>query len=98
RPHVNGKDLTGRRRNRWIVDFGVGRRQDEAALYEAPFEYIARVVRPIKEANRRASRAERWWLHAEAAANMRSALSGLDRYIGTPRVTKHRLFLWLDPA
>jgi type II restriction/modification system DNA methylase subunit YeeA len=27
---------------------------------------------------------------------MRRALSGLDRYIATPRVSKHRLFVWLD--
>jgi hypothetical protein len=26
---------------------------------------------------------------------MRSALRGLERYIATPRVTKHRLFVWL---
>jgi len=29
---------------------------------------------------------------------MRSALAGLERYIATPRVTKHRLFAWLPAA
>ncbi len=29
---------------------------------------------------------------------MRRALAGLDRYIATPRVTKHRLFVWLPAA
>ena len=28
---------------------------------------------------------------------MRQALTGLTRFIGTPRVTKHRLFVWLQP-
>ena len=27
---------------------------------------------------------------------MREALANLNRYIGTPRVAKHRLFAWLD--
>ena len=29
---------------------------------------------------------------------MRAALAGLERYIATPRVTKHRLFAWLSAA
>jgi hypothetical protein len=29
---------------------------------------------------------------------MRSALSGLRRYIGTPRVSKHRIFVWVDSS
>jgi type II restriction/modification system DNA methylase subunit YeeA len=39
--------------------------------------------------------AERWWLHVEPRPAMRLALKGLDRYIGTPRVAKHRVFVWL---
>lgn len=32
----------------------------------------------------------------EPRSGMREALAGLDRFIGTPRVTKHRLFVWLS--
>ena len=39
----------------------------EAALYEAPFEYVRRIVRPERVDNRRAAYAERWWLHGRAA-------------------------------
>jgi type II restriction/modification system DNA methylase subunit YeeA len=55
-------------------------------------------VMPARIGNRRASYAERWWLHMEPRPEMRKALSGLRRYIGTPRLTKHRLFVWLTQS
>jgi type II restriction/modification system DNA methylase subunit YeeA len=95
RPWVNGLDLTRRPRGLWIIDFGVGMSEADAALYEAPFEYIRRVVKPQRIGNNRAAYAERWWLHVEPRSGMRSALGGLSRYIATPNLTKHRLFVWL---
>jgi type II restriction/modification system DNA methylase subunit YeeA len=96
RPWVNGLDITGRARGMWIIDFGVGMSEAEAALYEAPFEYVRQKVRPERLANARAAYAERWWLHVEPRSGMRAALRGLSRYIATTRVSKHRLFTWLD--
>ncbi len=97
RPWVNGLDITRRPRNMWIIDFGVDMTEAEGALYEAPFEYVRQHVRPERINNARAAYADRWWLHVEARSGMRAALSGLPRYIGTPNVTKHRLFVWLTP-
>lgn len=37
---VNGQDVTGQPRNMWIVDFGVGTSEAEAALYEGLFEWF----------------------------------------------------------
>lgn len=37
---VNGQDVTGQPRNMWIVDFGVGTSEAEAALYEGQFEWF----------------------------------------------------------
>jgi type II restriction/modification system DNA methylase subunit YeeA len=96
RPWVNGLDVTRRPRNMWIIDFGTSMPVEEAALYEAPFEHVKEHVMPTRIANRRASYAERWWLHMEPRPEMRKALSGLQRYVGTPRLTKHRLFVWLS--
>ena len=96
RPWVNGLDITRRPRNMWIIDFGVDMPEAEAALYEAPFEHIRLEVRPERIKNARAAYAKRWWLHVEARSGMRRALEGLDRYIATPNLTKHRLFVWLD--
>jgi type II restriction/modification system DNA methylase subunit YeeA len=98
RPWVNSMDITRRPRDMWIIDFGADMPQSEAALFEAPFEYLVENVKPVREKNRRRAYAERWWLHAEPRPKMRNALSGLARFIATPTVSKHRVFAWLDGA
>ena len=94
RPWANGLDITRRPRDVWIVDFGTGMSLEDAALYEAPFEYVNEHVRPKREASR-STRAE-WWLHERPRVDMRHALDGVQRFLGTPTVAKHRLFVWLD--
>jgi type II restriction/modification system DNA methylase subunit YeeA len=96
RPWANALDVTRRPRNRWIIDFGVDMSVTEAALYEQPFEYVRRTVRPIRMTTRRDSYRRHWWRHAEPIPGMRLAVAGLARYIVTPAVAKHRLFAWLD--
>jgi len=95
RPWVNGLDITRRPRRMWIIDFPPGTSEAEAALYEAPFEYVKENVKPKRLENRRESRAAKWWMHGEACPEMRAALAGLNRYLLTPRVAKHRFFVWL---
>ena len=94
-PWVNGLDITRRPRHMSIVDFGVSMTLSEASLFEAPFEYVKEHVQPIRATNNRAAYAERWWIHVEPRPDMRRSLAGLARFLGTPRVTKHRLFAWL---
>jgi hypothetical protein len=94
RPYVNGSDLLKRSRNMWIVDFGVNMSEQNAALYEAPFEYVLTHVKPIRDKNRRERRREFWWLFSETAPGMRAAISKNDRQIVTSRVSKYRMFVW----
>ncbi len=98
RPWARAVDIGGGDRRMWIIDFPPGTSETEAALYEAPFEHVARHVRPERVKNRRAAYAERWWLHVEPRPALRAALKGLRRYIATPRHAKHRLFVWLPPG
>ncbi len=93
RPWANGLDLTRRPRMMWIVDFGVDSTEAEAALYEAPFEFVKRVVKPVRTESR--TTIEQWWLHERPRGELRVALKKLDRYLATPRISKHRLFSWL---
>ena len=93
---VNGTDITQRSRNVWIIDFGVDMPMGDAALYEAPFEYIKDKVMPTRIKNKMKWRAENWWLHGYPATTMRQALALLPRYIATPKVAKHRFFVWLN--
>jgi type II restriction/modification system DNA methylase subunit YeeA len=93
RPWANGLDVTRRPRHMWIIDFGTSMPIEEAALYEAPFEYVKQHVKPQRDESR--STIDQWWLHERPRPEMRDALSGLTRHLVTPRVTKHRLFVWL---
>jgi type II restriction/modification system DNA methylase subunit YeeA len=95
RPWVNGLDLTRRPRGMWIIDFGVHMPEEDAALYELPFAHVLRNVKPDRLKNNRAGYRERWWIHMEPRPALRSALSPLRRCIATPRVAKHRLFVWI---
>lgn len=96
KPWVNASDITGRRRGLWIVDFGADMGIETAALFEAPFEYIREHVLPERMKNRDRRFREVWWLHGRPRGEMRRALEGLYRYLCTPRVAKHRLFVWQD--
>jgi type II restriction/modification system DNA methylase subunit YeeA len=95
RPWANGLDVTRRPRAMWIIDFGVEMPADEAALYELPFAYVERKVKPERLKNNRAAYWERWWIHVEPRPAMREALAPLTRYVATPRVARHRLYIWL---
>ena len=94
RPWINGSDITGRRRNMWIIDFPPGTTFEEAALYEAPFEYVNKNVKPKRETSR--TTIKEWWMHERPRVEMRAAIHGLDRIIVTPCLSKHRLFMWLE--
>jgi hypothetical protein len=95
RPVVSAIDLVQSPRNMWTIDFASLPKHD-AALYEMPFEFVKKHVYPVRSKNRRAAYAEKWWQYAEARPGMRDALKGKDRYIATPRVAKHRVFVWIQ--
>ncbi len=98
RPWANGLDITRRPRGVRIIDFGAEMGMEDAALYEAPFEYVSEHVRPMREKSNRKAYRERWWIHMEPRPAMRRALDGLARYLATARVARHRLFVWLDAS
>jgi type II restriction/modification system DNA methylase subunit YeeA len=96
KPSWNGLDVARRPRDGWIIDFGTAMSEVDAALYEAPFEYVTQHVKPERIQNPRPVRAKYWWRHGDPQPAMRAALKGLPRYIATPEVTKYRIFVWLD--
>ena len=95
-PWVNGMDLTRRPSGKWIIDFGWTMSENDAALYESPFAYIAEHVRPVRQRNRIGRVKDLWWRHVRPRPDMWRALDGLSRYIATPTVAKHRLFMWYE--
>jgi len=95
RPVISAIDLVQNPRGKWTIDFALLPIK-QAAAYEMPFEYIRKVVYPIRSKNRRAAYAEKWWQYAEARPGMRIALREKYRFISTPGVSKHRIFVWMD--
>jgi len=96
-PWINGLDVTRRPSNKWIVDFGLNMTLKEAMLYEAPFQHLVSCVKPARDKVRNDREKKFWWLHARTAPDLRKAIEGMYRFIVTPRVAKHRLFVWLTP-
>jgi len=95
-PWVNGMDLTQRPSGTWIIDYGVGLSEANAAQFELPFEYVRKNIKPERETNNRETYRRLWWRHVEARPAMRAALAPLKRFLCTTRVSKHRLFVWLQ--
>ena len=52
-PWMNGMAIARRPADKWIIDFGGTMVKEEAALYEAPFQYAKERVYPIRQGNRR---------------------------------------------
>jgi len=95
-PWANGFDITRRSRGMWIVNFGTEPLESKAAAYEAPFKFISKHVRDVRSKNKREAYRKYWWRHVEARPGMLAALAPLSRFLGCVRVSKHRLFAWLE--
>lgn len=94
RPYVNGMDITRWPSDTWIIDFNqLG--EQEASEYIVPFGYVEENIKPERLANRDKASSTYWWLHQRTRPDMRHALNGLSRYLATPRVAKHRLWVYV---
>ena len=107
KPYWNGDDVTGRCRDRWLIDLPHCASETVASLFEAPFEYLRAArydpssktdLRTLMEARRGARddhAAARWWEPYWPRPEMRAALRRCPRYIVTPETSQFRLFVWL---
>ncbi|MHB1093759.1 class I SAM-dependent DNA methyltransferase [Thiobacillus sp.] len=96
KPWANGRDITARPSDTWIIDFGTDMPEADAAQFEIPFTHVLKHVRPYRETVKRERTRRNWWIHEEARVSLRKALTKLPRFIVTPRVAKHRFFVWLS--
>ena len=94
--NFNGKSLLDGKL-RWVIDFGEIQREADAALYEAPFEYIKKIVKQERQHRREKRHQTHWWLHARPSPKYREMLRSQARYLATPATSKHRVFTWLSP-
>ena len=95
KPWMNGHAITRRWADTWIIDFDE-MPESSAALFEAPFAHVLVAVKPERDKASRERRKRLWWQFNEPAPGQRRAIQKLSRYIASPEVSKHRLFVWLD--
>ncbi|GGJ65186.1 hypothetical protein CDQ92_11295 [Sphingopyxis bauzanensis] len=92
----NGRDLAQRPRGVLALDFYGLSRDELRDRYPEAFQHLTDTVLPERARDKRKSYRDKWWIFAEAREGMRSALSGLDRFIVTTETAKHRYFVFLD--
>ncbi|HBK06334.1 MAG TPA: class I SAM-dependent DNA methyltransferase [Acetobacteraceae bacterium] len=95
RPWCSGDDITGRWRDRWLIDFNE-MPASEAAYYAQPFAHVVNAVKPARMIVARERRKRLWWQFNEVAPGVRQALARVSRYMVTPEVSKHRIFVWIS--
>ena len=86
--------MTRRPQERWIIDFDE-RDLPTSALFEKPFQHTKHNVLPLRKDQREPRQKQFWWLLARPCAEMKNAANVLDRFLVTPTVCKHRVFVWL---
>lgn len=95
RPWANGDDFVSRPSGRWIIDFA-DMSEADAAMFALPFAHVLRSVKPRRIASGSVGERRFWWRLARRAPAMMDATQWRPRFIATPRVAKHRLFVWCD--
>ena len=98
RPWLNGRDVSIRNTDKWIVDFGVDLPEADAALFELPFQHVIDKVKAKRQKNSNENLAKKWWLFERSRADMRVAIKKKNRFIATLLTSKHRLFVWLPSS
>ena len=94
-PSINAAQLVRGGKPTWVVDFGLEKDVIAAAHYEAPFTYVQRVIKPLRENHREKGQAKYWWLHARPSPRYRAVRAKLGRIVLSPCVSKYRLFVFI---
>jgi len=96
RRYVTGRDLSQVPRCQYVIDtFGLTETDLRTAFPDA-YQWLHDRVLPERRHNPREKYRRAWWLHSEPRAAFREALRGLDRFIGTSRTARHRVFQFLE--
>jgi type II restriction/modification system DNA methylase subunit YeeA len=90
-------DVVGRDSDRWVVDFGSGLSERDAALYEAPFQLVVQRVVPFRADPEQCRSTEVrlrevYWEFQRPRPKLRRAIAGLSRFLVTPESSEHRVF------
>lgn len=89
KPFIVGEDLLEGRGHRYLIDF-TGLSEEQASLFEAPFEFLL-AVKPHRAAMKQPEALASWWLPWNNRSSLRRAIAQ-SGFIATPRNSKQRVF------
>ena len=95
KPWANGFELSRGPQHQWIIDFGNELTEAEAALYEQPFAYVTKHIKPERITKSEIALRVYWWRFGRPRVELRIALRNLPRFVATVAHSKHRFFVWL---
>ena len=95
RPWLNGNSITSRDPGMWIINFRDLSLSD-AEQYRLPLEYVVKNIKSSRDQSRDQSSRNYWWQFQRSRPAFYETVKGLKRYVVTPRVAKHRLFVWVS--
>jgi len=98
RPWLNAMHIVRRGAEEWIIDFGTDLDEQAISFYSVPYAYASVHVKPDRQKSRQETLQRYWWRYEKPRPAMRRALAGMKRFMATPRVSKHRVFVWLDAS
>ncbi len=96
RPFKNARDLTQQDRGVMVIDLLGLDKEEVRDRFPEVYQHLRERVKPERDQNKRESYRKYWWIHAEPRKESRKAIEGLNRYIVTPEVSKHRFFQFVN--
>lgn len=96
RPYLNGRDLSQRSRDVFVIDFFGHDEPWVQANYPALYSHLLSSVKPAREQSRNEKFAREWWVIGHPRPLFRKFSLGLHRYIATLETAKHRFFVYLS--
>ncbi|MHA6246370.1 class I SAM-dependent DNA methyltransferase [Pontibacter sp. CAU 1760] len=98
RPYMNGRDLTAKNRDVYVIDFYGLSVEQSRSKYPKIYQHIYNHVKPERDQNRDKSISENWWTFGRTRPEIREAIKGTGRFIATVETSKHRFFTLLDES
>ena len=96
KPYMNGRDLSQTPRGVSVIDLAGLTRDEVLRRYPNCYQRLLQRVKPERDASNDEYLRENWWLFRRTNHQLRGAIAGLKRYIGTTETAKHRVFSFLS--
>lgn len=96
KPYLSGRDLVSRPRGVSAIDLYGWSLEEVRQSLPSVYQHLLLSVKPVRDADNRASYREKWWIFAEPRQELRFSISRISRFIGTSQTAKHRIFQFLE--